>query len=65
MIGQGSCNELPGKILLHVHLMIDWIRNMPSNQLETLQIVDPIYQDLGACKQSSHLMVSAPFFQKR
>ncbi|KGB93806.1 hypothetical protein DM43_250 [Burkholderia cepacia] len=49
MVSQGTCNEFTSKILLHVHFMIDWIFNIFPNQLKTLQVVDPIYQNLGAC----------------
>ncbi|OXI30602.1 hypothetical protein CFB89_26025 [Burkholderia sp. AU16741] len=64
-ICQGTCNEFTSKILLHVHLMIDWIRNMSSNQLKTLQVVDSVYQNLGTCNQPLHVVFSRPFRQKR
>ncbi len=38
---------------------------MPTDQLETFQIVNPIYQNLGTCNQSFHVVFSTPLSQKR
>lgn len=37
---------------------------MPTNQIETFQVVNPIYQNLGACNQSFNIVPSTPLSQK-